>query len=308
MVKKEINMQERSKHILKSSRMIFDEESRDIFSSDVNYLYRELYHWEKDFAYPVFPTYLVETIRDDNAWLQHFNYHLCSIELCLGGTVEYRTDTERFVIAPGEVFIMVPHSNVMIRNGEPGKKRHKLTLLSNGNNCTVMCQSLGFDRAMRLVPRDPEEIERRIRHIGKLIRENGSHRSASEELYSLMLLLAEEKRESERNIPSEMFQLITFLNNNFYRHITVTEMAGIQGCSPATLRRKFMASFNLSPMKYLSCLRLKNSAGMLKNSNLPIKEVGFRCGFETPLHFTRSFREFFKCTPSEFRRYSNKEK
>ena len=308
MVKKENNMQEYSKHILKSSRMIFDEESRDILSSDINYLYRELYHWEKDFSYPLFPVYLVEAIRDDNAWMQHFNYHLCSIELCLAGSIEYRTDTERFILKPGEVFIMVPHSNVMIRNAEPGKKRHKLTLLSNGNNCSVMCQSLGFDRAMRLVPRDPEEIERRIRHIGKLIRENGSHRIAAEELYSLLLLLAEEKRNSGNEVPLEMLQLATFLNNNFYRQITAAEMADILGCSPATLRRKCMKYFSLPPLKYLNHLRLKNSSAMLKNSTLPIKEIGFRCGFETPLHFTRSFREFFKCTPSEFRRSDYKEK
>ena len=300
-MKKENNMQERSKHILKSSRKIFDEESRDIFSADVNYIYRELHHWEKDFSYPLFPTYLVEAIRDDNAWLQHFNYHLCSIELCLEGSIEYRTDTERFILDPGEVCIIVPHCNVTIRNAEPGKRRHKLTLLANGNNCAVMCRSLGFDRTVHLVPRDTDEIERRIRHIGKIIRENGSHRSAAEELYSLMLLLSEEKRESGNDIPFEMLQLVTFLNNNFDRQVTAAEMADILGCSPATLRRKFIEHFQLSPMKYLHRLRLQNSAEMLKNSTLPVKVVGFRNGFSTPLHFTRSFREFFHCTPTEYR-------
>ena len=116
-----------------------------------------------------------------------------------------------------------------------------------------------------------------------------------------MLLLSEEKRESGNDIPFEMLQLVTFLNNNFYRQITAAEMADILGCSPATLRRKFKEHFQLSPMKYLHHLRLQNSAEMLKNSTLPVKAVGFRCGFGTPLHFTRSFREFFNCTPTEYR-------
>lgn len=281
--------------------MIFDEESRDILTSDINYLYRDCCHWNKDLAYPIFPTYFLECIRDDNAWLQHFNYHLCAVEFCLAGSLEYRTDTERFTIGPGEVFVIVPHSSVMIRNAAPGTKRHKMTLLASGNNCSVICENLGFDRMTHLIPRDPGEIERRIRSIVKLIRKNGSHRTAAEEFYSLMLLLAEEKRNSGEGLPPEMLQVVTFLNNNFSRQITASEMADSLGVSPATLRRKFTQFFSLSPMKYLHRLRLKNAAGMLKNSDLPVKVIGFRCGFVTPLHFSRSFKEFFDCTPTEYR-------
>lgn len=281
--------------------MIFEEESRDIMTSDVTYLHRDRYFWEKDLAYPLFPTHFLDAVRDDDAWLQHFNYHLCSVELCLEGSVEYSTDTERFIVGPGEIFVIVPHSNVMIRNAEPGNKRHKLTLIANGNNCPVICENLGFDRMMHLFPRDSAEIEKRMRRIGKMIRENGSHRIAAEEFYSLMLLLAEEKRNSGAGLPAEMLPVITFLNNNFSRQIAAAEMAEIMGVSPATLRRKFMHFFSLSPMKYLHRLRLKNAAAMLRNSDLPVKVIGFRCGFITPLHFSRSFKEFFNCTPSEYR-------
>lgn len=281
--------------------MIFDEESRDILTSDVNYVFRERYHWENDCAYPLFPTLFCDALRDDDAWLQHFNYHLCSVELCLEGSLEYRTDAETFILNPGEVFIIVPHCNVMIRNAEPGKKRRKLTLLTNGNNCAALCESLGFDRVLHLTPSDPGEIEKRIRHIGKLIRENGSHRRAAEEIYSLLLLLAEEKRNSVPEMPAEMMPLLAFLNNNLSRQITVSEMANALGVSPATLRRKFIQFFSLPPLKYLNRLRLKNSAEMLKNTALPVKVIGFRCGFTTPLHFTRSFKDFFNCTPTEFR-------
>lgn len=295
------NMQKRSRYILKSSRMIFDEESCDILTSDVNYVFRRRYFWNNDCAFPLFPTYFIDALRDDDAWLQHFNYHLCSIELCLEGAFEYRTDSESFILKPGEIFIIVPHSNVMIRNAEPGRKRQKLTLLVNGSNCAVICENLGFHRAFHLFPENPGEIEKRMRHIGKLIRENGSHRRAAEEIYSLMLLLAEEKRNSECGQPPEMLELCSFLNNNFSRQITLAEMAALLGVSTATLRRKFIQFFSLPPLKYLNRLRLKNSAEMLKNSTLPVKVIGFRCGFTTPLHFTRSFKEFFNCTPTEFR-------
>lgn len=70
--------------------------------------------------------------------------------------------------------------------------------------------------------------------------------------------------------------------------------------SPSTLRRKLRVYTGLSPLNFIRNIRLKLACRLLKDPNLNIAEVGYKCGFSTPRNFTRSFKEAYNMTPSEY--------
>ena len=43
---------------------------------------------------------------------------------------------------------------------------------------------------------------------------------------------------------------------------------------------------------------------LLMTTNVPISEIGYRVGYESPSYFTKTFREIFGISPQEYRKSS----
>ena len=56
-------------------------------------------------------------------------------------------------------------------------------------------------------------------------------------------------------------------------------------------------------MQYLLKFRVRQASRLLAETDLPITEVGSRCGFESPSYFTLTFRRLTGQTPRDYRRY-----
>ena len=55
-------------------------------------------------------------------------------------------------------------------------------------------------------------------------------------------------------------------------------------------------------LQYLLRYRISQAALLLRETNLPVAEVGMRCGFDSPSHFAQTFRKYFSITPSAYRK------
>ena len=59
---------------------------------------------------------------------------------------------------------------------------------------------------------------------------------------------------------------------------------------------------NLSPMQYLSSLRLKKAGNILKSiPEKSIAEIAYETGFSSPQYFATAFKTFYKKTPQQYR-------
>lgn len=56
---------------------------------------------------------------------------------------------------------------------------------------------------------------------------------------------------------------------------------------------------------YLQRIRLENSCVLLKNTKLPMQEIAEKTGFFDSAHFSRAFKESYKCSPVEYRKQNN---
>jgi AraC-like DNA-binding protein len=57
----------------------------------------------------------------------------------------------------------------------------------------------------------------------------------------------------------------------------------------------------LTPFKYLLEYRVEAAANMLLNTNSSITDIALQNGFETSSYFSRTFKTFMQCSPTEYR-------
>ena len=70
--------------------------------------------------------------------------------------------------------------------------------------------------------------------------------------------------------------------------------------SRSQLYKKLKAITNLSANDYINVYRLKKSVELLRQENMQINEVAYAIGFNDPKYFSRIFKKYFKCSPSDF--------
>ncbi|MCS3917920.1 helix-turn-helix domain-containing protein [Fervidibacter sacchari] len=84
--------------------------------------------------------------------------------------------------------------------------------------------------------------------------------------------------------------------------LSVKEMAKAANCSERHLRRIFKETLGMSPKKWLLQRRLQRAALLLTQTDLTVKIVANKCGFEDLSLFNRQFRQRFGQPPTHYRR------
>ena len=166
----------------------------------------------------------------------------------------------------------------------------------------------------RAEPTEQEQLELEARAI----REDGS--SESRDGKELIEMLSEELQEKQRlrerrarlNFNTDMKPLTSadekLLNrvseciskNLSDADFNVEDLAQQVGISRIHLNRKLKELIDTTPSALIKNTRLKQGAYLLIQSNVPIAEVAYTVGFNSPAYFSANFTAYFKMTPREF--------
>ena len=80
----------------------------------------------------------------------------------------------------------------------------------------------------------------------------------------------------------------------------MVQMAEELNLSRSTLSRKIKVLTGLTPLDFVRNIKMKYACKLLKNKSANISDVAYALGFSTPKYFTKTFKEVFGMTPSEF--------
>lgn len=98
-----------------------------------------------------------------------------------------------------------------------------------------------------------------------------------------------------------MQRTISIVENNINNpEFGVQKLANEMCVSRSLLHKKLTAIVDLSANDFITSMRLKKSALLLKKGNMNISEVAFEVGFNDPKYFSRCFRKHFGMSPTEY--------
>lgn len=104
--------------------------------------------------------------------------------------------------------------------------------------------------------------------------------------------------QSRHGIRNEhLSKAIKMMSENIEEPIPPSEIAEDVGISTRQLERLFGRYMNCSPKKYYVDMRLQKARNLLLQTEKPVTEIAFLCGFASPAHFARVYRNQFGVTP-----------
>lgn len=161
-----------------------------------------------------------------------------------------------------------------------------------------------------------ESLRHQLRHIGRPVVSEGGPFTRDENVWTcssednLPLMLdallpvwsgegddAGLQFQSEVEDRSMLAEAQALMRNNLVEPLATGEIAGYLGISSKKLERVFKRFVGQLPARFYIGLRLSLARDLLHHSSLSIEDIGKRCGFSSPSHFSRAFRNHFGCTP-----------
>lgn len=97
-------------------------------------------------------------------------------------------------------------------------------------------------------------------------------------------------------------RIISYLNSNYQKNISLPEILQWSGMSKSALMRNFKQATGSTPIDYLIHIRIGKAFCLLRESGLSISEIAYQVGFSDSNYFSRSFRKIAGMTPRAFRK------
>lgn len=104
------------------------------------------------------------------------------------------------------------------------------------------------------------------------------------------------------NISPNIARVMEWIKANYYKSITVKEIANEFGYNADYLSSLFKKTTNTTLTNYINKTRIEISKSLISNYDLSIKEVAYSCGFSDEKYFMKLFKKAESMTPSQYKK------
>lgn len=238
------------------------------------------------------------------------------------GTASFATDRERLELRAGEGCVV----NVGIVHGVWNGGADECALRSivfhprliGGAAESVYWQKHLFplleNRAFQILKLSPEQHADMLEEMKRAWRQcaeepDGFEITVRNELSMLLFKLSKQvatsaggQSERVRRNEERLKKMLSYIRAHFSEELSVREISEAAAVSESECIRCFRNSIGTTPIRYVKQLRLQEAAQLLVSTEKKIIEIGNDCGFREMNYFSRSFREQFGVTPTEYRK------
>ena len=100
----------------------------------------------------------------------------------------------------------------------------------------------------------------------------------------------------------KVIQVIRLMQEHIEDPLESDDLARMIDVTRRQLERLFATHLSDTPNHFYTGLRLERARSLLQQSDMGITAIGIACGFQSPSHFSRSYRVLFGCSPKEDRK------
>lgn len=165
-----------------------------------------------------------------------------------------------------------------------------LNIFSNISGTLAYC---GYD------DEDVFEIERNFHRML-----NGVDAATSQEIRWIIDTIVEQavnkiKIREDDNLDKRF--IVEYINLHYMEGLSLDSMADVVGTTPKYFSNYFKKEVGINFVDYLNQVRINHAKKYLRDTDLPIGEIGTKVGYLSPSTFTTTFRRYSGISPSEYR-------
>lgn len=92
-----------------------------------------------------------------------------------------------------------------------------------------------------------------------------------------------------------------FMEENISQQINLQQIADAFKLSKFYFAKKFLQHTGVSPIRYFLELKIKHACKLLDESNISVKDVALKIGYDDPYYFSRLFKKIMGLSPTQYR-------
>jgi AraC-like DNA-binding protein len=156
---------------------------------------------------------------------------------------------------------------------------------------------------IKMLDSEFKEIEnwKRKIHMTKTVNPDEMYTHASTLLCICLNMLSCKTTYSNSNFPAWFNSILDHINSSEFMECTVQDIYKLSNFSPPLIINAFKKYLGVTPVKYLTEVKMNYVCNLLKNTDFSILAICERVGYDSLSHFNRVFKKTKGKTPTEYR-------
>ena len=231
------------------------------------------------------------------------------IHIIFSGKGTYRTEGTTYHLSAGQLFLIYPGVSTVYQADEKDPWSYGWVGFSGYHSETILSY-MGFSRDNHVVYVNYlEPLRQSIQNmleLHKITYGNELKRTAELlQLFSYVMDHSPNARETQYEYSKTTYAEVAmrYLTSNYPRRIKISDLADYIGVDRSYLTKSFREQYHVSPQEYLISLRMDQAQFLLENTGKSVTDIAAEVGYPDSLAFSKSFKQRFGTSPSEYRQY-----
>ncbi len=223
----------------------------------------------------------------------------CFLLMGLSGTTIYTVNGKEYVIEKNDIAFFP--ENTIYQGACREVPARTAIIVFEGENIS------GFDEPFMFSPKKWESYESYFFNMLEkyIIADFGYKTELKAILYTLINKITKERMlsgESERNY-RKIKNSILYIHENYTDvEMSIAKAADASGLSEVHFRRLFKEVFKISPLNYVTQIRIKKAKELLIHTEYQVGEIAGMVGIFDEVYFSKFFKKHTGKTPNEYRK------
>ncbi len=225
-----------------------------------------------------------------------------ALHYIVSGKGYVETGNSKYELKAGESFIIFPQTEVHYYP-DINDPWEYIWIDFNGDEALRLLSMTCLSRENPIAPEFPVDLHKMF----KVVDNDNSmpfERERSNARLRLLLSYYMEYYPKDADISKKDYvvSVLNYIENNYWKTtLTVADIVKEVKIERTYLYRLFKQGTGMSILNYLTSFRIKCACGLLKSSELTIKSVAYSVGYEDQMYFSKVFKKYTDCSPSEYR-------
>lgn len=233
----------------------------------------------------------------------NYEFSTLNFSIILSGKGFYDVDGKRYSVCAPCVLVQLPGHHYHY-GPDSGAHWEEFYFIYNKNQLDRMLAKSWVDPTIPIWPINNKfSVDDSIRELKKAAE---SHRPSDILVHLAERVILETLMPSPANendtLVAKIRDLAIRLKTNQHSHVAFETIAEDLDISYSTFRRLWYELYGTSPKSYQKRQRLTEASRLLLSTNHSVLKIAQRLGFDDPGYFSRIFKSYIGCSPTEYRR------